>query len=126
MGFRLLGEMPAGAIISRNEVGRLSLKSHVNINVIKVWLHLVSLPDTSIAEQCLLLSNQLANIGTLNFYSTFKTDVSTSEYLDLIKHEKLRQAVAELPSSNHKLRIKTDRYHRPKGIQQYCMHSYVF
>ena len=39
-------------IISRNEAGRLSLKSKININVIKFWLHL-----TSTAKQCLLLSN---------------------------------------------------------------------
>ena len=138
--------------------------------------YLISLPDTSIAKQCLLLSNQLANNGKssfilsfhetmklncstyiinlqvsnifvkpkmvnsklpkikqaiiddfkkyqmkklrsykkLNFYSTFKTDVSRSEYLDLIKNEKDRQAVAKLRSSNHKLIIKTDRYHLPK------------
>ena len=46
----------------------------------------------------------------LNFYSTLKTDVSRSEYLDLIKNEKHCQAVAKLWSSNHKLRIKNDRY----------------
>ena len=39
-------------IISRNEAGRLSLKSKININVRKFWLHL-----TSTAKQCLLLSN---------------------------------------------------------------------
>ena len=66
------------------------------------------------------------NYGKLVFYSTFKSDVSTSEYLDLIKNEKRRQAVAKLPSSNHKLRIETDRYHPLKGIQQYCIQSYVF
>ena len=37
-------------IISRNEAGRLSLKSHININVIKSWLHLFNLSDTSIAK----------------------------------------------------------------------------
>ena len=50
----------------------------------------------------------------LNFYSTFKTGVSKSEFLDLIKNEKHRQAIAKLPSSNHKLRIETGRYHLPK------------
>ena len=44
-------------IISRNEAGRLSLKSHININVIKFWLHLVCLRDSSIAKKCLLLSS---------------------------------------------------------------------
>ena len=45
-------------IISRTEAGRLSLKSHINVTVIKFCLHLVFLPDSSIARQCLLLSNQ--------------------------------------------------------------------
>ena len=49
----------ATIIICRNEGGRLSLKSHININVIKFWLPLVNLPDTSIASKCLLLSNQM-------------------------------------------------------------------
>ena len=110
----------------------------------KFWLHLVSQPDSSIAKQCLLLSNQLANNAKpsfilsfheimklhycstrilvepklvnsklpklkqaitdyfkkdqmnklrsykkLNFYSTFKTEVYRSEYLDLIKNENI-------------------------------------
>ena len=142
-------------IISRTEAGRLSLESHININVVKFWLHLVFLPDSSIAKQCLLLSNQLFtkswSYGTsilvepklvnsklpkikqviidyfkkdqmkllwsykkLNFYFIFKTDVSRSEYVDLIENEKHRQAVAKLRLSNHKLRIETDRYHLPK------------
>ena len=51
----------------------------------------------------------------LNFYSTFKTGGSKSEFLDLIKNEKHRhEAIANLPSSNHKLRIETGRYHLPK------------
>ena len=32
----------------------------------------------------------------MNFYSTCKTDVSRSKYLDLIKNEKHRQAVAKI------------------------------
>ena len=46
-------------IISHNIV--LSLKSNISISVIKFWFPLgplVSLPDTSIEKQCLLLSNQ--------------------------------------------------------------------
>ena len=58
--------------------------------------------------------NMLRTYKKLSFYSTFKTDVSRSEYLDLIKNEKHRQAVVKLRSSNHKLRIEIDRYHLPK------------
>ena len=50
----------------------------------------------------------------LNFSSTFKSDVSRSEYSSLIKNETHRQAAAKLRSSNHRLRIETDRYHLPK------------
>ena len=57
--------------ISRNDAGGLSLKSDFNINVIKFWLHLVNLPDTSIAKQCLLLSNQVANNGKPSFMLPF-------------------------------------------------------
>ena len=56
----------------------------------------------------------LQSYKKLNFYSTFKANVSRSEYLDLIENEKHRQAVAKLRLSYHKLRIETDRYHIPK------------
>ena len=56
----------------------------------------------------------LRSSKNMNFYSTFKNDVSRSEYLDLIKNEKHHQAVAKLQSSNHRLRIETDRNHIPK------------
>ena len=58
--------------------------------------------------------NMLRFYKKLNFYSTFKANVSRSEYLDLIENEKHHQAVAKLRSSNHKLRIETDRYRLPK------------
>jgi len=45
----------------------------------------------------------LRSYKKLSFYATFEIDVGTSEYLDLIKNEKHRQAVAKLRSSNHKL-----------------------
>ena len=69
--------------------------------------------------------NMLRSCKKLNFYSTFKTDVSRSEYLDLIKNEKHCQAVAKLRSSNHKIRIETDSFHIPKipekrRICQFC------
>ena len=47
------------------------ISSHIYLNVIKFWLHLVNLPDTSIAKQCLLLSNQLANNRKPSFILSF-------------------------------------------------------
>ena len=45
--------------------------------------------------------DMLQSYKKLNFYSTFKANVSRSEYLDLIENEKHRQAEAKLGSSNH-------------------------
>ena len=72
----------------------------------------------------------LRSYKNLNVYSTFKTDVSGSEYLDLIKNGKYRQAVAKLRSSNHTFRIETDRYRLPKipenlRIYQFCSSNKV-
>ena len=48
-------------MVARNETGRLSLKLNILIRIIKFWIHLESLPENSIAKQCLLISSQLAN-----------------------------------------------------------------
>ena len=45
--------------------------------------------------------DMLQSYKKLNFYSTFKANVSRSEYLDLIENEKHRQVEAKLGSSNH-------------------------
>ena len=47
-------------VVSRNEVGRLPLKLHVYMRMLKFWTHLENLSDNSIAKQCLQLSAQLA------------------------------------------------------------------
>jgi hypothetical protein len=47
-------------VVSRNEVGRLSLKSNIYTGILKFWIHLENLPESSIAEQCLQISKQLA------------------------------------------------------------------
>ena len=59
--------------------------------------------------------NMLRFYKKMNFCSTFKANVSRSEYLDLIKNEKHRPAaVAKLRPSNYKLKIESDRYHLTK------------
>ena len=56
----------------------------------KFWLHLVSLPDISIAKQCLLLSNQLANNRKSSFIQSFheimKLHCSTSNNKLQVSH----------------------------------------
>ena len=46
----------------------------------------------------------------LQFYSTFKTDQSSSLQLELIKNVHHRQLVTKLRSGNHDLRIETGRH----------------
>jgi len=50
----------------------------------------------------------------LTFYSTFKTDVTASNSLELITNQKHRRVVAKLRAGNHKLRIETGRHSTPK------------
>jgi len=50
----------------------------------------------------------------LNFYSMFKTEVSKSEYLELIKNMNPRKALAKLRSGSPDLRIESGRHCIPK------------
>ena len=55
----------------------------------------------------------------------FKTDVTTSNSLELITNQKHRRAEAKLKAGNHNLRIETERHSTPKlpehlRICQYC------
>ena len=50
----------------------------------------------------------------LQFYSSFKTDRSSSHQLEFIKNMQHRQLVANLRSGNHDLRIETGRHCIPK------------
>jgi len=65
-----------------------------------------------------------------SFYSTFKTDVTTSNSLGLITNQKHRRAVAKPRAGNHNLRIETGRHSTPKlperlRICQYCSSNEV-
>ena len=50
----------------------------------------------------------------LQFYSTFKTDITPSNSLELITNLKHRRAVAKLRVGNHNPRIETGRHSYPK------------
>ena len=167
----------ASNVAARNETGRLPLKLTIFSNTLKFWLHLLNLPTSSVARQCLQISTQLADSGKkcfmlsiydilkqygtdfstdlqtmidtkgdrlktkqcqskiienfktglemhqhelircnkkLKFYSTFKTDVTPSNSLELITNLKHRRAVAKLRVGNHNLRIETGRHSYPK------------
>jgi len=47
-------------VVSRNEVGRLSLKLNIYTRILKFWIHLENLSENSIATQSLQISTQLA------------------------------------------------------------------
>ena len=57
-------------MVAHNETGRLSLKLNILLRIIKFWIHLESLPENSIAKQCLIISNQLANEAKTSFTLT--------------------------------------------------------
>jgi len=66
----------------------------------------------------------------LTFYSTFKTDVTSSNSLGLITNQKHRRAAAKLRAGNHNLTIETGRHSTPKlsehlRICQYCSSNEV-
>ena len=57
-------------VAARNETGRPPLKLIVFSNIIKFWLHLLRLPSSSVAGQCLQISTQLADSGKKSFMLT--------------------------------------------------------
>ena len=54
-------------VASRNEMGRLSLKSTIFIKILKFQIHLEDLPENSITKQCLQMSTQLAQNKKTSF-----------------------------------------------------------
>ena len=54
-------------VAARNETGRLPLKLIVFSNIIKFWLHLLKLPSSSVAGQCLQISTELTDSGKNSF-----------------------------------------------------------
>ena len=48
-------------VASRNDLGRLSLKLQISMNILKFWIHLENQPTDSIAKQCLIISDKMAN-----------------------------------------------------------------
>jgi len=51
------------------------------LRIIRFWIHLESLPDNSVAKQCLIISNQLANETKPSFMST--VDEIIHNYIDI-------------------------------------------
>ena len=60
-------------VASRNELGNLSLKLTIDINMLKSWIHLQNLPDDNIAKQCLQLSRDMAEKNQPGISQKIKT-----------------------------------------------------
>ena len=71
-------------VVARNETGRLPLKLNILLRIIKFWIHLKSLPENSIAKQCLIISNQLANETKSSFMLTVNEIIHN--YIDVQKN----------------------------------------
>ena len=90
-------------VVARNETGRLPLKLNILLRIIKFWIHLESLPENSIAKQCLIISNQLANETKPSFMLTVHEFIHN--YLDIQKqsHRKTIQNNNNIPTIKHNL-----------------------
>ena len=77
-------------MVARNETGRLSLKLNILIRTVKFWIHLESLPENSIAKQCLLVSSQLANEAKTSFMLTVNEIIHN--YVD-IQHQSCNKTI---------------------------------
>ena len=80
-------------MVARNETGRLSLKLNILLRIIKFWIHLESLPENSIAEQCLIISSQLANEAKTSFMLTVNEIIHN--YID-IQHQSYNKTIQRL------------------------------
>lgn len=103
-------------VVARNETGRLPLKLNILLRTIKFRIHLESLPDNSIAKQCLIISNQLANETKPSFGST--VDEINHNYTDIQNqpHDKTIQ-------NNHIPTIKNNlqkiKYHISNNLKRH-------
>ena len=47
-------------VASRNELGRVSLKLQITMNILEFWIHLENQPPDNIAKLCLNISEKMA------------------------------------------------------------------
>ena len=96
-------------VACRNELGRLSLKAKIDINIIKFWLHLESLPEDNIAKQCLYLSKEMTDKNQLSIMQRVNSlcNLSNLNISNLNIHnftERIRLNVNKT-STNHQLNL---------------------
>ena len=64
--------------------------------------------------------NTLQHSQKLEFYRSFKTDHTSSSYLDLTRGTAGRRALVKLQISNHKLMIEIGRYNQTTKDNRHC------
>ena len=64
--------------------------------------------------------NTLQHSQKLEFYRPFKTDHTSSSYLDLTRGTAGRRALVKLRISNHKLMIEIGRYNQTTKDNRHC------
>ena len=64
--------------------------------------------------------NTLQHSQKLEFYRSFKTDHTSSSYLDLTRGTAGRRALVKLGISNHKLMIEIGRYNQTTKDNRHC------
>ena len=65
--------------------------------------------------------NTLQHSQKLEFYRSFKTDHTSSSYLDLTRGTAGRRALVKLRISNHKLMIEIGRYNQTTKDNRHCL-----
>ena len=103
----LLNRETASCNTSREDPLLSTSKNKLQVSNILVEPKLVNSKVLEIKQAIIdgLKKYQMKMLLSYNKLNTLKTDVSRSEYLDLIKNEKQPQAVEKLRSSDHKLRL---------------------
>ena len=71
-------------------------------------------------EYILYWQNTLQHSQKLGFYRSFKTDHTSSSYLDLTRGTAGRRASVKLRISNHKLMIEIGRYNQTTKDNRHC------
>ena len=101
-------------MVARNETGRLSLKLNILLRIVKFWIHLESLPENSIAKQCLIISNQLANEAKTSFMLTAVNEI-IHNYID-IQHQSYNKTMQTNDIPTIKNSLQKIKYHISNNI----------
>lgn len=103
-------------MVARNETGRLSLKLNILLRIVKFWIHLESLPVNSIAKQCLIISNQLANEAKTSFMLTVNEIIHN--YKDM-QHQSYNKTIQTNNVPTIKNNLQKIKYHISNNLKRH-------